>query len=100
VGRVGPGGPCHLYGGGAPPQQINTRACGQSSQENENEVSSSQSASLAPGQSTSLVPEQFPSPVPDHKMRAEVSVAQLSGLDMQESGGHATNMVGGRPNNK
>ena len=34
---VGMGGPCHLYGGVAPPQQINTRACGQSSQENDQE---------------------------------------------------------------
>jgi hypothetical protein len=33
---IGPytGGPCHLYGGGAPHHQTNTRACGQSSQSN------------------------------------------------------------------
>ena len=28
------GGPCHQYGGGAPPQQINTRARGRTSQKN------------------------------------------------------------------
>ena len=41
-------GPCHLYGGGAPPQQINTRACGQPSQENDEETKSSQPTSLVP----------------------------------------------------
>jgi hypothetical protein len=44
----GMGGPCHLYGGGAPPQQINTRACGQSSQKNDVKTKSSQPTSLVP----------------------------------------------------
>jgi hypothetical protein len=48
------GGPCHLYGGGAPHQQINTQACGQSSQEFE----------TRPSKSTGPAPGQTPSPVP------------------------------------
>ena len=34
------GGPCHLYGGGAPHQQTNTRACGQSGQSSLQEITS------------------------------------------------------------
>ena len=58
------GGPCHLYGGGAPHQQINTRACGLSSQV----VIASQSASLVPGSNR------------------EVGVAQLKENQMLQSG--------------
>ena len=39
VRMVGMGGPCHHYGGGAPPQQTNTRARGTPSQKNDNSIS-------------------------------------------------------------
>ena len=52
---VATGGPCHQIGGGAPPQQINTRARGQTSQKYD--VSTSGKINLMPGQLPRLAPE-------------------------------------------
>jgi hypothetical protein len=75
------GGPCHQYGGGAPPKQINTRACGQSSQKNENENVAQSSQPIS----------QAPSP----KKTEEMSVAQLSKDDVPSNGQSEVMAIGG-----
>ena len=53
---VATGGPCHHNGGGAPPQQINTRARGHSSQSYD--VNKSKTVNLTPGRPPRLAPER------------------------------------------
>ena len=57
----GKGGPCHLYGGGAPREQINTRACGQASQ---TDIEPNLQARLVPSQATNLEPARQDGLVP------------------------------------
>ena len=76
--KPGTGGPCHLYGGEAPHQQTNTRACGQSSQEPE--IGQKRPAGLAPSQATNLEPGRQTGLVPSQA----ANTAQVSKLKIAE----------------